>query len=159
MGDAVLADSAAFAQSAPNLCQRAIQLNREDSRLGLKYILERLTTVGLTMDDVGELQRLGVAVFEKSDITPLVKKIVGHKSARPLAVAIANVVAAAPEALRRDVFLGAVLSAHAARGVSEPGDASLVLFSAVNGAVEVQTNALTQEFLAHGKAKEWALRP
>jgi hypothetical protein len=31
--------------------------------------------------------------------------------------------------------------------------------SAINGAATVQTNALTQEFLANGKAKEWALLP
>jgi hypothetical protein len=158
MSESLLADSAAFAQKAADLCHRALERNREDARLGLKYILLRLTTVGLTTEDVGELQKLAVAVFDKTDIAPAVKKIGQHKSASPLAVAIANVVAAVPEAQRQDVLLGAVLSAHAAHDVSER-DAALVLFAAVNGAATVQTHALTQEFLAHGKAREWALRP
>jgi len=150
-------DLAVFAQQAAVLCQRAIERNREDAHLGLKYILLRLTTVGLTMDDVNELQKLAVGLFEKDDIAPLVKKIVHHKSASPLAVAIANAVEATPEAQRQDVFLGAVLSAHAAHDVSER-DAGSVLFAAVNGAATIRTTALTQQFLG-GKAKEWALRP
>src|SRR5215831_20059444 len=95
--------------------------------------------------------------FEKSDISSLVHKIVHHREARPLAVAIAEVVAAAPDAQRQQVLLGAVLGAHAARGVSE-SDAGLVLFGAINGAAQAQTTPLTQEFLAQGKALEWVRR-
>src|SRR5262249_22720963 len=136
----------------------ALSLSRDDTRLGLKYILERLTTVGLTTDDVGELQKLGVAIIENSEIDPIIKKILHHKPPHPLALAIANVVAAVEEAQRQDVFLGAVLSAHAARGVSDR-DANLVLFAAVAGAAAAQSNELVQQFTAHGKAKEWASRP
>jgi hypothetical protein len=149
-------DPAAFALNAAQLCSSAISLNREDARLGLKYLLLRLTTVGLKSEEVTELQKLGIAVFKKSDISRAIRNI-RQASASPLAVAIANVVEGVPADQRQAVFLGAVLSAHAAHNVGERRS-DLVLFAAVNGAATVQTTILTQELIGHGQGLEFAQR-
>ena len=47
-------DSTAFAKRAAELCNAAVTLNREDARLGFKYLLLRLTTVGLAAEEVGK---------------------------------------------------------------------------------------------------------
>lgn len=149
-------DRAVFAQNAAQLCSSAISLNREDARLGLKYILLRLTTVGLKNEEVSELQKLGIAVFKKSDINQAIQNI-RQPSASALAVAIANVVEGVPADQRQSVFLGAVLGAHAAHNVGERRS-DLVLFAAVNGAATVQTTSLTLELIGHGHALEFAQR-
>jgi hypothetical protein len=149
-------DSSAFAQNAAQLADSAISLSREDAHLGLKYLLLRLTTVGLKTEEVPELQKLGIAIFKKADIAEAIKKI-QHPSASPLAVAFANVVQRVPADQRQVVFMGAVLSAHAAHNVGDRR-ADLVLFAAVNGAATVQTTALVQELIGHGHGLDFAQR-
>jgi hypothetical protein len=149
-------DPAAFAQNAAQLCSSAISLNREDARLGLKYLLLRLTTVGLKSEEVAELQKLGIAVFKKSDIKQAIQSV-RRASASPLAVAIANVVEGAPADQRQSVLMGAVLSAHAAHHVGERRP-DLVLCAAVNGAATAQTTILTQELIGQGHGLEFAQR-
>src|SRR3954454_4937233 len=148
---------AAFAERAAELCNAAVALNREDARLGFKYLLLRLTTVGLAAEEVGLIQKLAVAVFKNADIGSAVQDIREIKSSSPIATAIANVVEAAPANQRQSVLLGAVLSAHAAHNVGERRPA-LVLFVVVNGAATAQTTILTNELIAHGRALDFAQR-
>jgi len=149
-------DATAFAENAAQLFNSAISLSREDARLGLKYLLLRLTTVGLKSDEVGELQQLGIAVFKNADIALPLQNI-RKPLASPLAVAIANVLEAVPPDRRQSVFLAAVLSAHAAHNVGERRS-DLVLFAAVNGAATAQTTILTQDLIAHRHGLEFAER-
>jgi hypothetical protein len=113
----------------------------------LKYILERLTTSGLRMEDVKELQRVGIEILGGGGGDHVLAKISNNKSASPLAISIANVVAAAPEPERKSVLLGAILTAHAAEVISQR-DPTLVIFAAVVGAATARSSSFTQGVIA-----------
>jgi hypothetical protein len=151
-------DPADLAKEAANLCKVAINRHREDAHLGLKYLFERMTTGGLAMADVPELQQLGIAVFKNSGVAVAAKRVRQRHTASPLAVAIANVVEAAPPDQQQAVLLGAVLSAHAAVDIGQ-GDHALLVFAAISGAAVAQTTILTQPFIADGSGSVWAAKP
>lgn len=147
----------AMAQMAANLCQSAIERHRQDAHLGLEYLLKRMTVAGLALDDIPGLKQLGIAVLKNSDINPAVNRIRGRDSVTPIAVAIANVVDAAPSDQRQVVFLGAVLGAHSAVDIGQ-GDHALAVFAVITAAATAQTAILTQAFIADGGGPDWAAR-
>jgi hypothetical protein len=83
----------------------------EDGRLGLKYVLLRLSTVGLTAKDQISLRHLITKACGDEDVSEAVDHILKAKSSSELAVAIAQIVGAATTA-RKGAALGAVLGAH-----------------------------------------------
>ena len=85
--------------------------NAEDGRLGLKYVLLRLETVGLTAKDQISLRHLIAKACGDEDVSEAADHILNAKSSSQLAVAIAQVIGAATTA-RKAVALGAVLGAH-----------------------------------------------
>ena len=107
-------DVKAFAHDAGQFYRNAIGLNREDFQLrALKYPLLRLSTDGVTELDRSDLAELAKLAFEEGDVTSAAERIQKRKSASPIAVAIANVVASA-QGSKRMAMLGAVIGAHAA---------------------------------------------
>jgi hypothetical protein len=150
-------DLAGFARNTAQSCDAALRLVEGDARLGLKYILERLTTSGLRMEDVKELQRVGIEIFEGGGGEHALGKVTNNKSASPLAVAIGNAVAAAPGPERKAVLLGAVLTAHAAEVISQR-DPTLVIFAAVCGAAAARSRNFTDGIIAPDGGKGFTHR-
>jgi hypothetical protein len=151
-------DLAGFARNTAQSCDAALRLVEGDARLGLKYILERLTTSGLRMEDVKELQRVGIEIFEGGGGGEhALGKVTNNKSASPLAIAIGNAVAAAPVPERKAVLLGAVLTAHAAEVISQR-DPTLVIFAAVCGAAAARSRNFTDGIIAPDGGKGFTHR-
>src|SRR5262245_23357571 len=107
-----------FAREAGNLYSHTRGLAFEDARLGLKYMLLRLSLLGLTQEDQKRLRKLAQLVFADPDdaeeVEREVDQIRNHKDTSPLAVAIANIVAIAPE--KKLALLGAIFGAYAGLG-------------------------------------------
>src|SRR5262245_45841241 len=95
-----------IAREAGNLYVNARRLAFEDARLGLKYMLLRLSTLGLSDQDQKQLHKLARLVFAGADGAQEVERVGNRKTASPLAVAIANIVASASE--KKQAMLGAV---------------------------------------------------
>lgn len=119
----------------------------------LHYHLLRLTLVGLTQEDIAELRRLAQLVFEDADVSEQADRIRQRPGAGGLAVAIADIVAAAPDGpLSRRALLGAVLGAYsmtggssAAAGLSADFRDTAAVMGAVGGAIAATTSELVLE--------------
>ncbi len=114
----------------------------EDAMLRrLHYHLLRLTTVGLTQQEVQELGELGRLAFDGSDVSQQAAMISQRADTSPLASAIAQIMAQAATGLGGPVrmpavMLGAVLGAYAALRHAGEGDQSdAAVGGAVGGAV------------------------
>ncbi|MFP3558217.1 hypothetical protein SB861_47260 [Paraburkholderia sp. SIMBA_049] len=121
--------------SAARACQDQISGNAEDGRLGLKYVLLRLETVGVTERDRAILRQLTVQACGNQDVSETVRRIQDDKSSSALALAIAEIVAAATESPEA-ACLGALFGAHGAvftAFMSEQQSTPLAL--AINGAI------------------------
>jgi hypothetical protein len=118
----------------------------EDGRLGLKYILLRLETAGLTERDRASLKQLASESCHGKDISKTVAVIQGDKSSSPLALAIADIVSqVTPD--RKAACLGAIFGAHGSRfhfdAQHAPNSASAIA-GAISGAVAAACAALLE---------------
>src|SRR5215831_892140 len=108
----------------------AVQFGFEDARLQrLHYHLLRLTSVGLTQQEVRELGELGRLAFGGSGVSQQAAMISQRADTSPLASAIAQIMAEAGGGLGGPVrmpavMLGAVLGAYAALRHAGEGDQS-----------------------------------
>jgi hypothetical protein len=73
----------------------ATDFSLQDGRKGLKYMLLRLSLLGLTTEEQQELQELARLAFDGVGVTEIADRIMGS-GASPLAVAIAGVVQNVP---------------------------------------------------------------
>ena len=123
-------DVDAFATNAGRIYQSAVDLNREDFQLrALKYPLLRLSVHGLSAQDQKELAELAKDVVEERDVTHASERITSRKSASPIAVAIAQIVASA-RGSKWMAMLGSVVGAHAAHSLSAGGHGTVALDAA-----------------------------
>ncbi|MEV8097171.1 hypothetical protein [Kitasatospora sp. NPDC085879] len=109
----------------------------EDAALGrLRYHLLRLTTVGLTREEVEDVRELGRLAFDGAETTETAVRIRDRAGASRLAVAFVDIVEHAGQDERGPVLVGAVLGAYASLGSVGSGDGpSAALLGAVGGAV------------------------
>ena len=121
-----------------------------DARNGLRYLLKRLSLLGLTQQDQTELRELGRLATQHTDVAELTEQIMTRATASPLAVAIAALVQRGGG--DRDpamLLFGAVFGAYAALDVGSGGDPKLrlayVVQAASAGAVAAATIRGTQE--------------
>src|SRR5689334_22268570 len=127
----------------------AIDKSFDDARNGLRYILLRLSLLGLTDQDQAQLGELARLAFQASDVTEAVNQIKNRTSATPLAIAIADIVAAS-RGSQRIAMLGAVFGAYAALDAAGDGSGSHILqgvLGAIAGAVALSTSAFNQNAL------------
>ncbi|MEW1911011.1 hypothetical protein AB0442_21600 [Kitasatospora sp. NPDC085895] len=109
----------------------------EDAALGrLRYHLLRLTTVGLTRDEVEDVRELGRLAFDGADPAGCAARIRDRAGASRLAVAFVEIVERAEPDERGPVLVGAVLGAYAGLGSVGSGEGTAAaLLGAVGGAV------------------------
>jgi hypothetical protein len=130
-------DEREFASAAANQYINARGLAFEDARLGLKYMLLRLSLLGLSNEDQKQLHKLARLAFADADVTEEADRIKDRKTASPLAIAIAGIVASAPE--KKPALLGAVSGSYA--GLNAQGSKfTRGIVGAVAGAVTLSTN-------------------
>ena len=144
-------DVNAFAANAGSLYQRAVDLNREDFQLrALKYPLLRLSVHGLSAQDQKELAELAKDVVEERDATHACEKIASRKSASPIAVAIAGIVASA-RGSKWTAMLGSVVGAHAALSLSAGGrgDVGFDVVGAIVGAACLDSDKFMQQAIGN----------
>lgn len=144
-------DVNAFAANAGSLYRQAVDLNREDFRLrALKYPLLRLSVHGLGAEDQMELAALAKDVVEERDVTHTCEKIASRKSASPIAVAIAGIVASA-RGSKWTAMLGSVVGAHAALSLSAGGrsDVGFDVVGAIVGASCLDSDEFVQQAIGN----------
>jgi hypothetical protein len=130
----------------------AAQFSFEDAgQQRLRYHLLRLTSVGLTKEDVEELGELGRLAFQESDVTEQATKIKQRADASSLAFAIADILDGAgsgvggPVSLRA-VMLGAVLGAYTSVSrVPEVDQSAVAILGAIGGAVAASTSTFIRD--------------
>ena len=118
-----------------NAFRFATDLDQEDTRLGLKYVLLRLgDRIGLKEDDRNTLRDLVIAVCHDQDTSEAMARIRDSKVA--FSMAIAGIIQTANEH-RKAVCIGAILGAHALACAAPAEDARVPwsIFGAVSGAV------------------------
>jgi hypothetical protein len=126
----------------------ATDFSLQDGRKGLRYMLLRLSLLGLTTEEQQELQELARLAFDGVGVTEIADRIMGS-GAGPLAVAIADIARRAEQEGRdrtsaRTAMLGAISGAYGAiRSGRSDGERDAVL-GAVAGAVALTTH----EFLS-----------
>ncbi len=130
-----------------------------DARNGLIYALHRLSILGLTVQDREPLRELARLAFQESDVTEAANEIKSRESASPLAVAIADIVAASfsrgGKEMTKMAMLGAVYGAYA--GLKDgrlPEDERVIkgIQGAIAGAVAVSTSKFIQD---HIEVEQW----
>jgi hypothetical protein len=126
----------------------AIGLSSGDARNGLKYVLLRLSSLGLTAEDQQELRELARLAFNDLDVKDAAERIT-KTSASPLALAIADIVQNAGGSFENMVstkmaLLGAVFGAYTAIRPGRSDDGSEGVLGAIAGAVAVSTNEFLQ---------------
>lgn len=119
--------------------REAVALALEDAQQRrLRYHLERLTTVGITPEELTDLEALGSSALQGfvGDVGPQASKIMQRPDASRLAVTIAQIV---EQSVERSVpgpgpvMLGALLGAYLSHG--EPGTGAERAEQAVTGAI------------------------
>ena len=81
-----------IARNAGSQFTSGIGFVAEDARLGLKYMLLRLSLLGLSDEEQKKLFKLGQLAFQGADLRTAADEIKSDTSASPLAVAIADIV-------------------------------------------------------------------
>jgi hypothetical protein len=117
-----------FARVAGNHYSNTLSHAFGDARLGLKFMLLRLSLLGITVQDREQLRDLARLAFYDKDVTKAADRIKKRRTASPLAVAIADVVASAEE--KKLAMLGAVFGAYVTGGI----------LGAITGAVALSTS-------------------
>jgi hypothetical protein len=126
----------------------ATGLTFDDTRNGLKYVLLRLSSLGLIAEDQQELRELARLAFNNQDVKEVEGRII-NTSASALTVAIASIAQRAGERITGNTsakmaLLGAVFGAYIAisAGVSDGGREGVL--GAIAGAVAVSTSEFLQ---------------
>jgi hypothetical protein len=129
----------------------ATGLSSEDARNALKYVLLRLSSLGLTAEDQQELRELARLAFSDLDPKEVADRIT-NTSPSPLAVAIAEIVQRCGETITsaKMAMLGAVFGAYATLSAGHSDDGSQVVLAATAGAVALSTS----EFLENMNHKD-----
>lgn len=124
----------------------AIGLSFDDARNGLKYVLLRLSLLGLSPEDQKELRELARLAFNNQNIKEVAIRIT-NTSGSPLTVAIADIVQRAGQRIASNTsakmaMLGAVFGAYTAirAGRSDGGNEGIL--GATAGAVATSTTEL-----------------
>ncbi|MFA7768276.1 hypothetical protein [Streptomyces sp. NRRL S-448] len=114
------------------------------SQQRLHYHLLRLTTAGLTREEVEDLRELGRLAFKNADVTDQSTKIKQRAGASALAVAIADIVEdAAGSQVKERAMIGAVLGAYTGlRGVPGMDDSTVAVLGAIGGAVAASVSPI-----------------
>jgi hypothetical protein len=130
----------------------------DDARRGLRYVLLRLSLLGLTEQDRAELGELARLAFQESDVTAAANQIKNRAAASPLAIAIADIVASS-RGSQRMAMLGAVLGAYAALHAVGDGSGSHIfqgVLGAIAGAVALSTSTFAQNALEENLWRKFA---
>lgn len=127
----------------------AIGLSFDDARNGLKYVLLRLSLLGLSAEDQQELRELARLAFNELDLKNVATRITNTNTASPLAVAIADIVQRAGEksassTSTKMAMLGAVFGAYAVIREGRSNGESEGVLGAIAGAVAVSTGEFLQ---------------
>ncbi|MFF4420010.1 hypothetical protein ACFY04_04320 [Streptomyces sp. NPDC001549] len=110
----------------------------------LHYHLLRLTTVGLTQEEVKDLRELGRLAFEGADVTEQSTKIKQRAGASALAVALADIVEQGDP--RPQVMVGAVLGAYAGlRDIPGMDESTVAVLGAIGGAISAAISPIVFE--------------
>jgi hypothetical protein len=130
-------------QIAGSNYESATQFSFGDARNGLKYVLLRLSQLGLPIEDQEQLRELGRLAFNGSDVKHVADRITNTESTSPLAMAIADIVLRSGTEMtsKKMAMLGAVFGAYAAISSGGPNESVL---GAIAGAVAVSTSELLQ---------------
>jgi hypothetical protein len=126
--------------------QLAATLSLEDTEAKkLIYHLKRLTSVGLTEEDVKDLVELGRLAFQESDVMEQTAKIKQRADTSPLAFAIADILQAGSgfpgRVSLKAVMFGTVLGAYTPAGAVPNMDKSTIaILGAIGGAVATSTS-------------------
>ena len=124
-----------------------------DARNGLRYMLLRLSVVGLTDGEREQLTELARLAFQESDVAAQAGRIRDAADASPLAVAIADLVQETGRTSKRATMLGAISGAYAALR-SAGGQHDELVLKGLLGAVAGATAAATSEFLDGERARD-----
>jgi hypothetical protein len=127
----------------------ATGLSFDDARNGLKYVLLRLSLLGLSAEDQQELRELARLAFNELDLKNVAARITNTNTASPLAVAIADIVQRAGEksagnTSTKMAMLGAVFGAYAVIRGGRSDAGSEAVLGAIAGAVAVSTGEFLQ---------------
>ena len=155
-----MGDTQEIWQEAGQLYNSALDLSFEDVGGGLRYALLRLSTQGLTEQDQEELAELGRLAIQELDVEQAANRIRERADARPLAVAIADIVRHATFSgegggtSTKMAMLGAVYGAYAGMAFSPGGDdpRGRSILGAIAGAIATSTNKVLQDTL---EARSW----
>jgi hypothetical protein len=138
-----------FSRRAGELFGEAVRFTFEDmAAQKLHYHLERLTSVGLTDNDVKDLDELASRVLLEIDVTEQVRRIKQRADVSPLAFAIADLLdhpggsaSTGPETLKT-MILGAVLGAYTSfSDFPEIDQTAAAIVGAIGGAVAMSTSS------------------
>jgi hypothetical protein len=129
-----------------------IALFFEDGRLGLKYILLRLSVAGLTPQDQRNLRDLLATACKDQDVTQSAQRVREAEAVSPLAVAIADIVENARRK-KKEAALGAIFGAHGAVGSGRDP-----IESAVAGAVAASAIAFLDDHALGVNLDEFLVR-
>jgi hypothetical protein len=125
-------------------------------QFGVKYVLLRLGTLGLTQEDQAGLKELVSIVTQNGDVTDAANKIVDRQTASPVAAAIAALVLRG-RGNKQAILLGALFGAYATLDTlnrSDPHSFQDILQAVSAGAVAAATIEFTHEQSA---AESWRL--
>jgi hypothetical protein len=139
-------DAQAVARGAGEALRAATDHSFGDARNGLRYMLLRLSVVGLSAGERGQLTELARLAFQESDVAAQAGRIRDAADASPLAVAIADLVQETGRTSKRATMLGAISGAYAALR-SAGGQHDELVLKGLLAAVAGATAAATAEFL------------
>jgi hypothetical protein len=128
----------------------------EIHQFGIKYVLLRLGSAGLTQEDQADLKALVAAATQNRDVTDVASKIINRQAASPLAAATAAL-ALHGRGDNQAIVLGALFGAYATldrAGSNDPDRLRDILQAVSAGAVAAATLQFTQE---QAKAEAWRL--
>lgn len=149
---------------AGSICNDTILEASDDAHHGLRYLLLRLEVAGLKDADreqLGALARLIQEPVDGAAVTKAVEGIKSRTSAAPLAIAIADIVAAAPVARMKMTLLGALFGAYLGVDLPievagfDPQDPTTGVLGAIAGTIAVSTNSILQEELIANQWREF----
>jgi hypothetical protein len=125
-------------------------------QFGVKYVLLRLSTLGLTPEDQAELKELARLVTQNMDPAAVANKIVNRPTASPVAAAIAALVLRG-RGSQKAILFGALFGAYATLDTlnrADPNALQHTLQAVSAGAVAAATIQFTQE---QSEAEAWRL--
>jgi hypothetical protein len=125
-------------------------------QFGVRYVLLRLSLVGLTKEDQAELKELVSLVTQNMDVAGVANKIVNRQTASPVAAAIAALVLQG-RGSKKAILLGALFGAYAILdnlNTADPNSLQTILQAVSAGAVAAATIQFNQE---QSETESWRL--